>query len=54
MVRPAVEGLILVYASGPGEMVFPSIMPAVANAVFDATGTRVRRLPIRLDTEDDR
>jgi isoquinoline 1-oxidoreductase beta subunit len=35
--------------SGLGEMAFPSIMPAVANAVFDATGRRVRRLPIRAE-----
>jgi len=33
--------------TGLGEMVFPTIMPAVANAVFAATGRRVRRLPIR-------
>lgn len=33
--------------TGLGEMAFPGIMPAVANAVFDATGVRVRRLPIR-------
>jgi len=33
--------------TGLGEMTFPGIMPAVANAVFDATGKRVRRLPIR-------
>jgi CO/xanthine dehydrogenase Mo-binding subunit len=35
--------------SGIGEMGVPPIAPAIANAVFDATGTRVRRLPIRLD-----
>ena len=33
--------------SGVGEMVNPVIAPAVANAVFAATGRRVRRLPIR-------
>ena len=33
--------------TGLGEMVFPTIMPAVANAVSAATGRRVRRLPIR-------
>ena len=35
--------------TGLGEMVSPTIMPAVANAVFAATGRRVRRLPIRLE-----
>jgi CO/xanthine dehydrogenase Mo-binding subunit len=35
--------------TGLGEMTFPGIMPAVANAVFDATGVRVRRLPIRAE-----
>jgi isoquinoline 1-oxidoreductase beta subunit len=33
--------------SGVGEMANPVIAPAVANAVFAATGKRVRRLPIR-------
>lgn len=35
--------------TGLGEMTFPAIMPAVANAVFAATGSRVRRLPIRAE-----
>ena len=32
---------------GMGEPPVPPIVPAIANAVFGATGKRVRRLPIR-------
>jgi isoquinoline 1-oxidoreductase beta subunit len=35
--------------SGIGETGVPPIAPAIANAVFAATGKRVRKLPIRLD-----
>jgi len=34
-------------ATGIGEMGVPPIAPAVANAVFAATGVRVRHIPIR-------
>jgi isoquinoline 1-oxidoreductase beta subunit len=35
--------------SGMGEMGVPPIAPAVANAVFNATGKRIRHLPIQMD-----
>jgi isoquinoline 1-oxidoreductase beta subunit len=34
-------------ANGIGEMGVPPVAPAIANAVFDATGKRVRHIPIR-------
>jgi CO/xanthine dehydrogenase Mo-binding subunit len=34
---------------GMGEPPYPSVSPAVANAVFAATGTRVRKFPIKVD-----
>lgn len=47
---PVVEVHILKSTSNPsgmGEMGVPPIAPAVANAVFNATGVRVRHLPIK-------
>ena len=36
----------LAAVGGAGEPGTPGIAPALANAVFDATGVRVRRLPL--------
>lgn len=36
-------------AKGLGELVLVGVAPAIANAVFHATGTRVRHLPITLE-----
>jgi isoquinoline 1-oxidoreductase beta subunit len=33
--------------SGVGEMANPPLAPALANAVYAATGRRIRRIPIR-------
>lgn len=36
--------------TGVGEPPYPPMIPALANALFDATGVRARRLPIRPET----
>ncbi len=42
--RPAPDGPF--GAKGPGEMCANPVLPAVANAVYDAVGVRVDELPI--------
>jgi CO/xanthine dehydrogenase Mo-binding subunit len=48
---PPVEVVVLQSGGSPGGMGepgYPSVAPAVANAVFAATGKRVRRFPIKI------
>ena len=39
-------GIIGIEAKGPGEMCANPVLPAVANAVFNAVGVRITDLPI--------
>jgi isoquinoline 1-oxidoreductase beta subunit len=50
---PVIETYIVPSTSNPGgmgEVGTPAIAPAVANAIFKATGKRVRRMPFSLET----
>ena len=47
---PSVEAHLIASAlkpSGAGEMGIPSAAPALANAIYAATGNRLRSLPLR-------
>ncbi|HTR04935.1 MAG TPA: hypothetical protein VMN82_17235 [Thermoanaerobaculia bacterium] len=47
---PELETVVVPSSAAPagvGEMPVPAVAPAVANALFAATGRRLRRLPIR-------
>jgi isoquinoline 1-oxidoreductase beta subunit len=49
---PVVDVHIMPSDSAPGgigEVATPAIAPAVANAIFAATGRRIRRLPFNLE-----
>jgi len=49
---PVIESEIVASTSdsgGMGEVGYPSVPPAVANAVFAATGKRVRKFPIKIE-----
>lgn len=51
---PEVESHFVFSAQGPsgaGETIGSSVIPAIANALFNATGIRVRDLPLRLPGE---
>ena len=50
---PEIEVHIIVHndkLGGIGEPAVPPIAPAVANAVYAATGARIRRLPMKPET----
>ena len=52
---PAIETVLVdrpdLTSVGAGETPIIAVAPAIANAVFQATGERVRQMPVRLPSE---
>jgi CO/xanthine dehydrogenase Mo-binding subunit len=45
-VTPTVVQRLMERSSGAGEEAVPAVVAAIANAVFDATGVRLREFPM--------
>jgi isoquinoline 1-oxidoreductase beta subunit len=49
---PEIEVVVIESTDAPegaGEAALPTVAPALANAIFDLTGKRIRKLPFNLE-----